>query len=228
MDIVDKFIDTELVYCDYWFRKDRPEVAARKCLESVLFLHYVSNTYSGYTGWRASINLESLLRLMIDNYIFDDFVKHMLNQVLDGDVVYDETYSEWFRRSMLETDNMCMRLIYGCLLKIFVPYKPDISIILNRTILLSDLGMLMTRAKSKKIICNPDSEICNNQYRADKWLTARLKRLKDLDSYSQLYIMAIMCDIVVLSYVQRTSRFKYLFPFFKQLCIKDFYITLTQ
>lgn len=222
MNIVERFINTELVYCNYWFKDDTPETAARKCIESTLLLHHFSNTYTGDTPYVVGLNLESLLRVMVKNYLFDDVCVYRLTSILNRELLYTDNDIDWLLSEMCNTDCMWMKLTCGCILKIIIPYKPDMSIISEKDNILSDLAYIMTKSRLKKIICSPDSEIYNDQFGAKRFLTRMLAKYKACTPYTYASIIALVCDTIILAYVQRVTKFKDLRPYFKQLSIDDF------
>lgn len=222
MEHVEKFIDTQLVYSDYWFKEDTPRVLARKLIESIFYLHYVSNTYTGYRAQRAGLNLESLLRQTIRHYL-DDHTSRLFVDILNGNVLYNKQHVRYIHRYVLEERTLHTRLVYGMILKVVVPTKPDISILEDRRFILTSITHMMAKSRIKKIICNPDSELTTDQYNVNKWLTREMKRI--IYSHDHHYDIAttitLLTDAITLSFMQRTTKFGELFPIVKKLCVND-------
>lgn len=227
MEKVEKFIDSQLVYMEYWPRENRPEVTARMFIESVFYLHHVSNTYHGYVPWSAGINLVSVLKRMIRLYLDDnEFIK-----MLDGSIAYNEDHMDTIYRLFKYNNVLYMRLIFGCLAKSIIPHKPNIGFIKDTDKFLESASILMCKSRSKKIICSPDSEFDNDQYHACNWIDVMMDTHKSENMYNNMVLLTAVTDIVILSYMQRVTKFKDIYEFTKRLCINDIVTnthTLTQ
>jgi len=222
METVERFIDTQIVYSNYWIHSERPEVAGRQFIEAIFYLHYACNNLTGLSAWRSYINLLSILRVASRIYCGENVSKKLMN-VLEGRDLYDNVHFDVLRRFINTSTNMYEKIIYGLLHKSLILHKPDTSLIPNRDEFISDLMIILSKSRKFNIICNPDSEIQNNQYGASEWFDRNVNKLSTYDYYLDATKILMITDTIVLSYMKRTTKFKELFPSVRKIQLRELY-----